>query len=112
VGFVVDNAVVYGTRDSIGLYWAGALAYVFAATANWLVNRHWAFRGQGRASAPRQWALFLGTNLVGFALNRGTYFALVTLSPLAARAPVLAIMAGTVAGMFVNFFFARRVVFR
>ena len=112
VGFLVDTAVVYGTRGAVGLYWAGALAYVAAATFNWLVNRLWAFRGRGGGPMHRQWALFLAVNLAGFVLNRGTYAVLVTVSAIAADNPVLAIAAGTAVGMGLNFHLTRTVVFR
>jgi putative flippase GtrA len=111
-GFVVDTAVVYATRGWLGLYGAGALSFMVAASANWLLNRLWTFRGLGRGRAYRQWALFMVTNLLGFVLNRGTYFLLVTISPICAANPVLAVAAGSLAGMFANFGLSRRVVFR
>jgi putative flippase GtrA len=112
IGFAIDNATVYGLRAWVGLYWAGAFAYLTGATANWLCNRLWTFRGRGSGPAHRQWAKFLAVNLVGFVLNRGTYAVLITFNPTAAAYPVLAILAGTVAGMFLNFHFSRRLVFR
>ena len=111
-GFVVDTATVYATRGILGLYGAGVLAYLVAATVNWALNRVWTFRGRGGGAAHRQWARFLLANGVGFVLNRGTYAILVTISALCARQPVLAILAGVVAGMFVNFSLSRRWVFR
>ena len=111
-GFVVDTAVVYATRYWLGLYGAGVLSFVVAATANWALNRAWTFRGQGTRRAHHQWALFLATNLIGFVLNRGTYMALIATSPVCAANPVLAIAAGSIAGMFANFGLSRRVVFR
>ena len=112
IGFIVDNATVYGLRHAVGLYWAGALAYLTAATTTWLLNRLWTYRGRGTGAAHRQWALFLATQLAGFALNRGTYALLITFVPLTVAYPVLAIACGTAAGMFVNFHFARSVVFK
>lgn len=112
LGFLVDNAVVYGLHETVGPYWAGAVAYPVAATFTWAVNRAWTFRGQGRGPAHRQWATFLATNLLGFVLNRGAYFALVATLPLFADHLVLALAAGTAAGMFVNFHLARKVVFK
>lgn len=111
-GFVVDTATVYATRSALGLYAAGALAYFTAATTNWLFNRLWTFRGQGSGPAHRQWLAFLAANLVGFVLNRGTFFVLVTISTACAEQPVLAIIAGTAAGMVLNFHLSRAVVFR
>ena len=111
-GFLVDNATVYGLRHALGLIGAGLIAYVTSATWNWGLNRVWTFRGQGSGPAHRQWRMFMITNLVGFLLNRGTYMILVTCLAVAAEQPVIAIAAGSIAGMFVNFTLSRRLVFR
>jgi putative flippase GtrA len=111
-GFIVDTVTVYGLRRTLGLYGAGMVAYIVAASINWALNRIWTFRGQGSGPAHRQWAMFMATNLVGFVLNRGTYALLVTFLPAAAEQPVIATAAGAVAGMFVNFSLSRRLVFR
>lgn len=112
LGFLVDTAVVYATRGALGLYGAGIVAFFAAATTTWLLNRAWTFRGLGSGPAHRQWAKFMLANLLGFVLNRGTYFVLVTVSALCAAQPVLAVAGGSVAGMFVNFALSRRLVFR
>jgi len=111
-GFVVDTSVVYTLRDSLGLYGAGAAAYVVAASANWLLNRVWTFRGRGGGPAHRQWLRFLAANLAGFVLNRGTYGILVSTVALCARQPVFAVAAGSIAGLGLNFVLSRTMVFR
>ncbi len=112
-GFCVDTAIVYSLRHAIGLYAAGMVSFVFAATVTWGLNRAWTFRGRGAGGKRHhQWARFMAANLAGFVLNRGTYAALIALSALARAHPVLAIIAGTGAGMFVNFGASRRFVFR
>jgi putative flippase GtrA len=111
-GFVVDTAVVYALRYRLGLYGAGLVAFVVAATANWVMNRLWTFRGQGSLPVHREWARYMVTNLAGFVLNRGTYALLVTFVAIAAEQPVLAVAAGSIAGMGVNFVLSRRMVFR
>jgi putative flippase GtrA len=110
-GFLIDTATVYALRGALGLYGAGLAAYVAAASANWALNRSWTFRGRGDGAAHRQWARFLLANLAGLVLNRGTYAALVSAVPLCATQPVLAVAAGAVAGMGMNFVLCRRVVF-
>jgi putative flippase GtrA len=112
IGFLIDTATVYAVRGTLGLYGAGLAGYVVAATGNWMFNRLWTFRGEGSGSAHRQWALFMLANLGGFVLNRGTYALLVTFVAAAARQPVIAIAAGAIAGLLVNFMLSRRVVFR
>jgi putative flippase GtrA len=111
-GFVVDTSVVYALRYQLGLYGAGLVAFLVAATANWVMNRLWTFRGQGSLPVHREWARYMVTNLAGFVLNRGTYALLVTFVAVAARQPVLAVAAGSIAGMGVNFVLSRRMVFR
>jgi len=111
-GFVVDTAVVYALRHPLGLYGAGAAAYIVAASANWLLNRVWTFRGSGSDPAHRQWLRFMAANLAGFVLNRGTYAILVATVPLCARQPVFAVAAGSIAGLGLNFTLSRTMVFR
>ncbi len=112
MGLIIDTMIVYGLRREIGLYGAGLLAYLVAASCNWLLNRVWTFRGNGSGPAHRQWAKFMIANLAGFALNRGAYVTLVTFSAAAAAQPIIATSAGSLAGMAVNFNLSRRLVFR
>ena len=112
IGFLVDTGTVYGLRHILGLYGAGLIAYVVAATGNWALNRIWTFRGRGSGPAYRQWAMFMVTNLAGFVLNRGAYVLLITFVAAATRQPVIATAAGSIAGMFANFSLSRRLVFR
>jgi putative flippase GtrA len=112
LGFCCDTGTVYATRAHAGLYAAGALGFLVAATANWMVNRWWTFRHKRHGAAHVQWLKFLAANFVGFIFNRGTFFTLVTLSALCRAQPVLAILAGTAAGLVFNYFLSKRLVFR
>ena len=113
LGFGWDTATVLSMRHFIGLTGAMILAYFVAASMNWLMNRLWTFRGTGSAgSMLRQWGTFMAANALGFLLNRGTALTLVYTVPLCQAYPVLALVAGTIAGMFCNFTLSRRLVFR
>jgi putative flippase GtrA len=112
-GFFVDSAVLMAAIALGAGPWLGRVAsYLAAATATYLLNRAWTFRGAGRDAPVRQWALFLVINLVGFACNYGTYAVLIASSPLVARYPVLGVAAGSLAGLIWNFMLVRRYVFR
>ena len=112
-GFLVDTAVLYlALWAGAGLYAGRVVSYVAAASFTFLLNRAWTFRGAPKRHAGRQWALFLVVNLIGFALNYGTYAVLVAVSPLAAAHPVLGVAAGSIAGLGGNFLASRRFVFR
>lgn len=113
-GFVVDSLVLLGTLAlGLGPYAGRMVSYLAAATFTWGANRLWTFRGAGGGgSAARQWGRFVLLNLVGFALNYGTYAALVFGVPLGGDWVVLGVAAGSLAGMFANFALSRRYVFR
>jgi putative flippase GtrA len=114
IGFLVDTATVYLAhfRFCLDLYSAGALAYLSAATTTWFLNRHVTFPEARTQQAGRQWLRFIVTQLAGFALNRGTYAAMVATFAVVRAEPVIAVAAGSLAGMTVNFLAARFLVFR
>ncbi len=112
LGFCWDTATVYTLRHTVGLYAAGAAGFVVAASANWALNRVWTFRHQDHEPAHTQWAKFMLANFIGFILNRGTFFILISVSRLCRSEPVLAIIAGSFAGLAFNYFLSKRFVFR
>ena len=113
IGFFFDAGTVYATKGIAGLYVAGMLGYVVAATVTWWLNRIWTFHGQGgTGNMLRQWAAFMSANFVGFLCNRGVYTLLITFSSLCVAYPVLAILAGIPAGLVFNFHLSRRLVFK
>lgn len=112
-GFLWDTSTVYTLRPLIGFTAATLAAYFVAATMNWMLNRLWTFRGRAtQDSLLRQWLNFLGANGLGFVLNRSVVFALAWSVPFCLAHPVLALAAGSLAGMCANFTLSRRLVFR
>lgn len=113
LGFVWDTATVYALRPFIGFTAAALSAYFIAASMNWILNRLWTFRGRGHHQGLfHQWLRFLGANGFGFVLNRSVVFALAWSFPVCLAYPVMALAAGSLAGMGTNFTLSRRLVFR
>jgi len=114
IGFAVDYGFFHVGLDVLGFgrYWSALFSFPFAVTITWLGNRQFTFRGQHKGRASAQWVKFFMTCAVGLVLNRGTYSLMITAFPLVYRYPVLGLLGGTAAGMFFNFFAARRLVFR
>jgi putative flippase GtrA len=114
VGFLVDNAFVYTAHFGfgVGLILAGILSFFVAGTCNWILNRMWTFRGASKGRIHYEWLRYLATNAAGFVLNRGVYVALIATSTPCRLHPVLALAAGSIAGLGVNFVMSRRIVFR
>lgn len=114
VGFLVDYAVLHTAHFEFGvpLIPASVLSFLFAATGNWFLNRIWTFRGASTGRLHHEWLRYLGTNAIGFVLNRGTFTILVMASALCVRYPVIPLAAGSFAGLGMNFVMSRKIVFK
>ncbi|MFO1060991.1 MAG: GtrA family protein [Dongiaceae bacterium] len=113
-GFLVDSATLQAGLHllGLGLYSGRVLSFTVAVTFTWYCNRHFTFRRHGglpwRVELPR----FVLLMLPGAAVNYGIYAALIALSGTAAAHPTLAVAAGAISAMLINFTVARRLVFR
>ncbi len=113
VGLVVDTAVVYALLPlGLKFFVARIPAFLCAATATWALNRSFTFRTSLRRPLIREWATFLATNAVGGVVNYAVSVALVAGIDFVATHPVLAVAAGSLAGMFFNFAASKRLVFK
>ncbi|MYZ47915.1 GtrA family protein [Propylenella binzhouense] len=108
-GFLVDVAVLQLCL-SLGLdpYSGRAVSFLAAVTFTWALNRAYTFDPSGRPIAV-EWVSFVAACSAGGAVNYAVYAVLV--ASLAAP-PGLAVAAGSLAGLAVNFLAARRIVFR
>jgi len=113
-GLVVDTAVLYGALAlGAGLYSGRVVSYVAAASATWALNRRFTFSGhEDGSSRLAQWAKFLAANSLGGLVNYSVYAALVATSSKVASMPVIAVCAGSLAGLVVNYTLSRKFVFR
>ena len=115
IGFIVDAGVLQAMLWlGLGFYGGRVVSYLCAASVTWALNRAWTFKGSGGTDRRREWGRFLAFNLIGFAVNYGAY--VVTLHNLPAMdaklAALLAVAAGSLAGMLVNFGINKYFVFR
>jgi putative flippase GtrA len=112
-GFAIDAGTLTGMRLlGLGLILGRVISYLTAATCTWALNRRYTFTSKAGRGAFREWLTFLVSQLFGAAFNLGLYGWLVTSSPMVATHPVIGVAAGSLAGMLVNFFVARKFVFK
>jgi len=113
LGFAVDSGLTYFGIHGLGLGPVGAalFSFPFAVTFTWLGNRLFTFRDTSSMPAAKQLMKFAAVCAIGLIFNRGTYILLVSLVPFIHTYWVLGLLAGTGAGMFFNFFVARKHVF-
>jgi len=112
-GFLVDAGVVWVlTRAGVGPIMAQAVAFTMAVTVTWLLNRRFTFAHHASPNWLREWLHYVVANSVGAVANNGVYALLVVTVALFSKEPVLAVAAGSVAGLIFNFTASRTLVFR
>jgi putative flippase GtrA len=86
--------------------------FLIAATQNYLVNYHWSFREvtSGERVSLKKWALYIGSSLVGLAVNLTVMEMALTFFVLPYKTIAQAV--GTIAGMMINFAASKFIVFR
>jgi putative flippase GtrA len=113
IGFAVDTSILYAVRDDLGLYAGRLVSFMCSVLVTWLLNRTFTFAD--RVSERSRWGefgIYLLLMLAGGAVNYGTYAVMVTVFAWASEQPVWGVMAGSLAGLMLNFMSARTLLFR
>lgn len=114
IGFLVDTGVLYTCMYLLGMgpYSGRVVSFIVAASTTWICNRLFTFKGHESDDAAHvQWAKFVVVSMGGFVFNYGAYALLIATIPLVHEHPVIGVAAGSIAGMFFNFFVSKKVVF-
>lgn len=113
LGFVADAGVLYLLIERLGPYYSRAISFLCAVVTTWLFNRFLTFRRRNSGySLWIEFMVYLGSMFTGGVLNLGVYGVLVYRLPLTLGFPLLALIAGTLSGMIVNFAVSRYILFR
>ena len=113
VGFFVDVVVLYCCLwIGMGLYAGRAVSFLTAATFTWWFNRNFTFARAGCAEAGVEWSRFLAANLTGGTVNFAVYAGLIQGGAMFLDYPAIAVAAGSLAGLSVNFTASKFFVFR
>ena len=114
IGFIVDAGVLQLLVSLLAWdrFSGRLISFLCAATATWVFNRHYTFRGSRRHSLWGEWLRYIIAMSGGFACNYAAYTALVLWFDIDRQWLVLAVAAGSIAGLGVNFFASRHWVYR
>lgn len=112
-GFIVDAGIValFTQEFEIGPIVAQVIAFTVAVTVTWLINRHWTFAEHASERWLHEWTRYVAANSVGAVVNNGIYAILVLTLAVFAKNPVLAVAAGSMAGIGFNFSSSKLFVF-
>jgi putative flippase GtrA len=113
VTFFVDAGVLSAALGAgAGFYVGRLVSYLSAVTFSWAVNRRFTFRHRTELRLLTEWRRFLMSQVAGASVNLGLYALLVRTSPWCAAHPLVVVGVGSLSGLLVNFFAARRYVFK
>lgn len=114
LGFIVDAGVVTLLATAGTGPWLARLgSFAAAVSATWWLNRRFTFRHRTarHQSQRKSFGYYVTACLMGGALNLGTYALLISRFELFAEYLILAVAAGSLAGMGANFLMARYWIF-
>ena len=115
IGFFVDAGILLLLLHTThaGFYLGRVVSFLCAATVTWQLNRNITFRTCAVAHGlTAEWLSFVAANSLGGLVNLGVYSALVWRFAIFASAPAVAVAAGSLCGLVVNFELSRAYVFR
>lgn len=113
VGFVVDTAVLYSLTAMLGPFGARGVSFFAAATTTWFLNRAITFRGtSSNLKKNKELLSYLALMLVGGTVNYACYTWLVLSYEIVSQHLFLGVAAGSLAGMALNFFTSKVLLFR
>jgi putative flippase GtrA len=114
-GFLVDAGVLRGlVQMGLDVYTGRVISFLAAATTTWILNRSFTFRreaGSGLAHPAAEWLSYLALMAVGGLVNYGVYSLAVSGSITIHRYPEIGVALGSLAGMSINFWSAKHMVF-
>lgn len=103
-GFLIDSAVLYLLKETLGLYGARVTSFLCAVIGTWLINRRLTFRHRS-SNLPlhKEFAKYLAMMLLGGAANYAIYVLSVYANSTVREHPIIGVALGSLAGMVINY---------
>lgn len=113
IGMVVDVSVLYlAMASGLGWHTGRICSFLAAVTATWQCNRRYTFTSRREQSLWLEWWRYLAAMSGGGAINFATYSLVTVTFPTLPLLPMVAVAAGSIAGLGVNFIGAKYLVFK
>lgn len=114
IGFLIDAGLVQWLVSAFAAnpYASRLLSFLSAATATWLFNRRYTFKGLCHYRRFGEWSRYVFAMSGGFFVNFAIYSAMVYHHEAFQRLPALAVAIGSLGGFVVNFSASRFWIYR
>lgn len=113
-GFLLDAAIVWAFTQftNITPIWAKLIAFPFAVTLTWLLNRNSTFKDRKQPNYLKEWAKYIQVNSLGAITNNASFIILVAKSEYLYQQPIIAVALGSIIGMTFNYLGSKIWVFQ
>ena len=112
IGFIIDVGVLSLLKELLGVYGARIPSFLCAASATWLLNRSYTFKGTANGSARKDYLNYLGLMMVGGGLNYAVYAVAISFLYDLQGGILLSVASGSCAGLIVNFLVSKHYIFK
>ncbi|MBJ6989040.1 MULTISPECIES: GtrA family protein [unclassified Devosia] len=113
LAFVVDAGVLVLTAPYIGPFWGRALSFLAGVGTTWVINRNVTFKDRRTGvSKGEEFLRYLTAMLPGAGMNWLAYGIVASIVPHTSLGLTLAVAAGSIAGLGVNFLAADKLIYK
>jgi putative flippase GtrA len=114
VGFLLDATIVWALTQftNITPIWAKLIAFPFAVTLIWLLNRNSTFKDRKQSNYLKEWAKYIQVNSLGAITNNVSFIILVANIGYLYQHPIIAVALGSMIGMTFNYLGSKIWVFQ
>jgi putative flippase GtrA len=114
VGFLLDAAIVWALTQftNITPIWAKLIAFPFAVTLTWLLNRNSTFKARKQPNYLKEWAKYIQVNSLGAITNNASFIILVAKIDYLYQQPIIAVALGSIIGMTFNYLGSKIWIFK
>jgi putative flippase GtrA len=104
-GFVLDAAIVWALINyaAITPMPAKLMAFPFAVTLTWFLNRNNTFKDRKQSNYLKEWIKYIQVNSIGAITNNVSFIILVAKNDYLYQQPIIAVALGSIIGMIFNF---------
>lgn len=113
VGFVLDAAIIWALINyaAIPPIPAKLMAFPFAVTVTWFLNRNNTFKDRKQSNYLKEWIKYIQINSVGAITNNVSFIIIVAKIDYFYQQPIIAVALGSIIGMIFNYLGSKFLVF-
>ena len=113
IGFLADVFFLYLIKQDFGLYFGRAFSFSVSTILTWAINRTFTYVGRSSALVlHKEFISYFLLMLIGGLVNYLVYVGCIVFSATAHKLPFIAVALGCIAGMAINFYTSKYLVFK